>query len=259
MTEERKTPDPKAAEDRKVSDLYRDVARERTPRHLDEVVLREAARAARPRYSRLRLWTRPAAWAAVVLLSATLLLQVSQDELPRDHAAPQSLELQDAAAGRESAAPRSRAELQVDDLGSAAKATGTTSPLEQEPVAELLEEVVSQDSDMLIRAEEMARMQQGPNDAPATPAAASAAPPARAADALEEVVSLEANAFSSPTRADARLRGAEDASPSCDMTARSTAESWLECITALEDAGLTAAAEQERELLAETFPDFETP
>ena len=246
MTEERKTPDPGAADDPRISDLYRDIASERAPGHLDQAVLREAGKAARPRYSRLRLWTRPAAWAAIVLLSATLLLQVSQQEVPQDHAMPQSLQLEDRAARRELAAPEADAERQRNDLGSAAKATGTAAPQEKEPVAELLEEAVSQDADLLIRAEEMARMQQGPNDAPAAPAAAPAA------DSIEEVVSFEARAYSSRASADA-------AGPSCDATARATPEDWLACIAALEDGGFTAAAEQERELLAATFPDFEAP
>jgi hypothetical protein len=242
MTEERKTPDPGAADDRRVSEFYRDVAQERTPEHLDRAVLREVARAARPRYSRLRLWTRPAAWAAVVLLSATLLLQVSQQEVPQDHAMPQSLQLEDRAARRELAAPEADAERQRNDLGSAAKATGTAAPQEKEAVAELLEEAVSQDGDLLIRAEEMARMQQGPNDAPAAPAAAGATSPQAA----------EVRAYSS-------LQSREDALPSCDATARATPEDWLACIAALEDGGFTAAAEQERALLTEVFPDFEAP
>ncbi|MDJ0904660.1 MAG: hypothetical protein QNI96_01470 [Woeseiaceae bacterium] len=242
MTEERKTPDSRAADDPRVSEVYRGAAQERTPAHLDQAVLREATRAARPRYSRLRLWTRPAAWAAVVLLSATLLLQVSQEELPQSHAVPQALKQEDSAAARELAAPEVDAERQRNDLGSAAKATGTTAPQEQEPAAGLLEEAIIQDADMLIRAEEMARMQRGPNDSPAAPPAASSAAP----QAAEE-------------RADFRLRSFEDASPSCGADMRDTSRRWLECIAALEEAGFTAAAERERQLWAEAFLDTETP
>lgn len=242
MTEERKTQDPGAADDRRVSELYRDVAQERTPEHLDRAVLHEATSAARPRYSRLRLWTRPAAWAAVVLLSATLLLQVSQEELPREHVIPQAVEHEDLAGRRELAAPEADAERQRNDLGTAAKATGTAAPRQEEPVAELLEEAASRDADLLIRAEEMARMQQGPNDAPAAPAAAGATTPQAA----------EVRAYSS-------RRNLDDALPSCDATARATPAGWLDCITDLEDGGFTAAAEQERTLLAVAFPDFEAP
>jgi hypothetical protein len=209
MTEERKTPDPGVPDDSRVTDIYRDVARERTPAHLDQAVLKEAARAARPRYWRLRLWTRPAAWAAIVLLSATLLLQVSQVQPPQDGALPEILELEDRAAKRELAEPETGAERQQNDAGSAARATGTNVPRQE---------------------------------APASPAAASAIAPQ-----ADEARPLASRA------------SAESAAPSCDEAARAAPEAWLQCISDLEDAGFTAAAEQERRLLAETFPDFETP
>ena len=193
MTEERKTPDPGAADDPRVSDVYRDIATERTPEHLDQAVLREAAAAARPRYWRLRLWTRPAAWAAIVLLSATLLLQVSQVQPPQD-SVPEVLELEDRAARRELDEPEASAERQRNDLGNAAKATGTTVPRQEQPAAEMFEASADQ-----------------------------------------------------------------AAAPSCDESAREAPQSWLDCIAELEEAGFAAAADRERELLAETFPDFETP
>ena len=46
---------------------------------------------------------------------------------------------------------------------------------------------------------------------------------------------------------------------SCDETARATPQAWLDCISELEEAGFTAAVENERRLLAETFPDVEIP
>lgn len=239
MTEERKTPDPGAADDPRISDLYRDIASERAPGHLDQAVLREAARAAQPRYSRLRLWTRPAAWAAIVLLSATLLLQVSQDPVPSDLAAPQIPKLEDRAAESEFA--DADVKRQRSDMDSAAKATGTAAP-RQQPAADLLEEVATQQADQFVQAEEMARIQQGPNDAPAAPAAAGADAPSVS----------EARLYSS-------FASREAGQPSCDDEARSAPESWLACITDLEDAGFEAAAEQERELLAAMFPDFEAP
>jgi hypothetical protein len=234
MTEERKTPDPGAADDPRISDLYRDIASERAPGHLDQAVLREAGRAAQPRYSRLRLWTRPAAWAAIVLLSATLLLQVSQGPVPQDLSAPEIVEMEDAM--EDAAEPRR------DDMDSAAKATGTTVERQEQPAAQRLEEAVIQQADQFVQAEEMARMRQGPNEAPAAPVAASVdAPPANQARLYSSLASREA------------------AQPSCDEEARSAPESWLACITDLEDAGFEAAAEQERELLAAMFPDFEAP
>lgn len=216
MSEERRTPDPGAADDPRVSDIYRDVAAERTPEHLDQAVLREAAAAARPRYWRLRLWTRPAAWAAIVLLSATLLLQVSQVQPPLGDTTPPVLELDDRSAPGESAERATRMERERGDAGRAAKATGTTVPRQEQPAIEALEEAVSRDADMLMQAVDIA---------PAAPAAASGGTP----------------------------------TPACDATARAAPEHWLECIAELEDAGLAVAAEQERRLLAEAFPDFEAP
>ena len=241
MTEERKTPDPGAADDPRISDLYRDIAGERAPGHLDQAVLREAARAARPRYSRLRLWTRPAAWAAIVLLSATLLLQVSLDPVPSDLAAPQIPKLEDRVAESEFADADVERQRSDSDMGSAAKATGTAAP-RQQSAADRLEEVATQQADQFVQAEEMARIQQGPNDAPAAPAATSAEAPRVS----------EARLYSS-------FASREAGQPSCDDEARSAPESWLACITDLEDAGFEAAAEQERELLAATFPDLEAP
>lgn len=194
MTEERKTTDAGAADDSRISDIYRDIARERTPEHLDKAVLREAARAAQPRYSRLRLWTRPAAWAAVVLISATLLLQVSQLQPPQDSMMPQLPDFDEQAARHE-----------------------------------LLESADS-DADMLRQAEDMARIQQGPNESPQ--------PAARRAFSTQQ------------SRAPV---------PACDDEARAAPETWQVCILALEEAGMDEAARLERALLEETFPDFEAP
>lgn len=194
MTEERKTTDPGAFEESRVSELYRDIAQERAPERLDKAVLREAASAVQPRYWRLRLWTRPAAWAAIVLISGTLLLQVSHLQPPQDSAVPQ-----------------------VPDFD------------EQAAKHELLESA-DQDADLFRQAEDMARMQQGPNEAP-QPASLKA-------------VSAEAS------RAPA---------PACDDAARASPESWRACILDLEEAGRDDDARRERALLEETFPDFEAP
>ena len=194
MTEQRKTTDPGAPDDSRVSDIYRDVARERTPDHLDQAVLREAASAARPRYSRLRLWTRPAAWAAVVLISATLLLQVSQLQPPQDNLMPKLPDVDEQAARHE------------------------------------LLESADRDADIFRQAEDMARIQQGPNEAP-QPAALRAR-------------SLEASRSSASA---------------CNDEERAAPDSWLACILALEEAGMDESARRERALLEETFPDFEPP
>jgi cytoskeletal protein RodZ len=80
MTEERNQTDARA--DALVSQAYRDLADERTPEHLDRTILRAAAKAARPRYSRFIAWTRPMAWAATVMLSIALVLEVTNSPSP---------------------------------------------------------------------------------------------------------------------------------------------------------------------------------
>ena len=68
--------------DARVTQTYREVAGQRAPEHLNQAILKEAASATRPRYSRLITWTRPMAWAAVVMLSVTLVLEIAKVPTP---------------------------------------------------------------------------------------------------------------------------------------------------------------------------------
>ena len=78
---------------------------------------------------------------------------------------------------------------------------------------------------LLQRADDMARLREG--------------------DIQEAIVTSAASAADVPDR--------------CDETATATPETWLQCITSLQEAGLTDAADEERKLLAAAFPDFYTP
>jgi len=223
MTNERNIPVDGADDDARLRQAYADLAAERSPDHLDRAVLRAAERAARPRYSRLRLWTRPFAWAAMVVLSAAILLQISQQLGPPD-------------------ASLDRTEFKLERDAPARQRP------EPEAAAELREEL-AKDADMLQQADDLARMQQGPNDLP-TAAAAPAAAPAEAMQA--SAVALQNN---SAARSSARFD--DEVTGNCGAAARQTPDAWLACIRALEEDGLTEAAELERQLLAEAFPDFE--
>ena len=64
--------------DPRVSSSYRELATERSPKKLDDAILRKAHAATRPAYGRLRLWVRPLAWAATVAISLAIVLQVTQ-------------------------------------------------------------------------------------------------------------------------------------------------------------------------------------
>ena len=185
MTNRRKTPDPGAENDAMVSRTYRDIASESVPEHLDKAVLDTAARQARPGYSRLRQWTRPAAWAAVVMLSVALILETNQAPVPGGIAPIAEPE----------AAYKAEGMLTKSDAGAVHG-----------------QELRAGDADLLQGAEEMARSRESGNDEPAA---------------------------------------------ACDEAQRAAPESWLDCITELEESGLLEAARYERELLVEAFPGFD--
>jgi hypothetical protein len=95
-----------------------------------------------------------------------------------------------------------------------------------------IDDFVPRDADMLQRAAEMARTQTGENKNSA---------PQGSADGALALSSI----------------GFGDELPTCDETAIQTPETWLECITELEEAGFSDAALLQRELLRQSFPDFE--
>jgi len=227
MTEERNDRNTDTETDAAVTQAYRDTANERTPESLNRAILERAAKAARPRYSQLRLWTRPMAWAATVMLSVAIVLQLTQ--IP----APESVRFDDsvhdveapAAAANESleeaVVPASAAKIET--LRSSAKelAPGALSEARQRP--EQAKASVA-DQDAAITESELKFSSQ---------------------DMLQRTT---VGAVNEPTTPSA-----------CDETATAAAESWLQCITDMEAAGLGDAARAERRLLAAAFPDFNTP
>lgn len=263
MTSKREQKDSSNDLDRRVSQAYRGLANEHAPERLDDAILGEAARAVRTPYSRSIRWTRPLAWAAVVTLCLAITLQLSQVPTPddvlvapratlpeRDFASEKAAESFDS----ESAAPGSSnttAETAREQLAGSGRSLVPVA-VEDEPTATMQDAVSNdrtdaaaaakrapaaaefklEDADMLERAEEIMRLQSGPNQRSAQIAA--------------------------PALATAQVMQAE-AAPDCDVAARSTPENWLVCITQLEEAGQIEAVKRQRELLAATFPEFELP
>ena len=274
MTEERNTTESGAETDELLTQTYRELARERVPDHLDRAVLKAAAKTARPRYSRLRSWTRPMAWAVTVMLSVALVLQIN------DVPGPEGVSFDDVARKVEAQVPKpdARSDATVESaeaevleeapatapirsLNAAGEAPRETeparaaakqlieAPLQQkrqrselrrdsmdakEPAAPAAEvdNFTLQDADMLGRADEMARTRSGENKDSALSSSRDSAGILSAT-----AMSLEA--------------------PACDERATKTPETWLECIAALEEAGLRDEAQRQRQLLQETFPDFQ--
>lgn len=73
----------------RVSDAYRDIARETSPSHLDDRIMNMARQQARTPYGQARAWVRPVAWAATIALSFAFILELTyfrEDPLPTDSA-----------------------------------------------------------------------------------------------------------------------------------------------------------------------------
>jgi len=119
--------------DQLVSDVYRILARERTPDRLDQEVLRLAGHQGRTRYSRTRAWIRPMAWATTIGLCFAIMLEVSR--LPSIE--PDSIRI---------AVPGENRVSELDQLSN--------------------HEFVPQGMEILREAEDMARAQAGPDQAP---------------------------------------------------------------------------------------------
>lgn len=257
MTEERNSPPTDS--DALVSRTYRDIAVERAPEHLNKVILHDARKAARPRYLRSLVWTRPLAWAATVTLAVALVLEVSKYSVPEPDAfngisSKSELRQMDAdfASTAKDDAPASAPE---ESLPSAARIVAapeldTRPPEENRPEPARAKEVRAntldvaefeiKDADMLQRADDMARLLDGEN---------------QAADKKQR---LEGRAIGIAASDEAIAQNAARQSPdapACDEVATATVESWLECIAGLEDAGFAAEAGRQRDALLQAFPD----
>ena len=277
MTEDRITPDMADPTDPLVTQTYREIADERSPEHLNRAILKDAAKAALPRYRRSVSWTRPMAWAATIALSVALVFEVTKVPAPDgmvfdDSAAKFETQKSDfeppadapvealeeavaptAPAGRISNAP-SGAPPQAATIKSTAKQAVPAAEPQKRQRADLrqnhfeerelaapaanVEEFKLKDTDMLRRAEDTARMQNGENREPASASSA--------ADAISADMAVQGAV------------GLSIAAPTCDESASASPETWLECIKALEEVGLADEATLQRELLSKAYPDFDS-
>jgi len=233
MTEERNQSDARA--DALLSQAYRDLADERTPEHLDRTILKAAAKEARPRYSRFIAWTRPMAWAATVMLSVALVLEVTNSPSPGVVSFDETIgtfEVQSPEADAKDDGP-------VESIEESMTPASELTKKQSNDMRQKAAEFKIKNEDILQQAEELARVQDGYIDQPS---------PAVSADAEQEFAAgrslASAAAFSAPVA-------------DCDEDAVATPQTWLECIVALEDAGRDDAAREQRASLAEAFPDFD--
>ena len=278
-------------EDKRVSAAYKDLARERTPEHLDQKVLAMAAGATRkPVYSRWLAWSRPAAWAATITLCLAITLELAQGpamdvsvEANRPASVPAADEYKrdnDDAVEQDLASRQGTASepLRLDDQDLAKdkalakeEVAASIKPGDMELQRELAESIAnSAASEKTSLARSAAK--QSHNE----PAPILAEPEAEARDtavAFEAEPSMETPAAMEMSLAPSRARAEEAALMSnaamsddfsaeesvCSAEVRAIADDWLDCILELEADGRGDAAATERELLIDTFPDFKLP
>jgi hypothetical protein len=231
----------------RVSEAYRDVAKETVPAALDRRVLDLAARAARSRYGLLRAWVRPVAWAATIGLSLAILLEMTwfidvgmepqpAAPLTREERAKRDADVMQAKQDDERVTHGVARQAQTDAIA----ASEPTKPQAKASAA---------------TAESFAAKPTVREDPPAASAAAEERAPLR--EAAESSGLIEP----APGRLRSALSPAEDRPPApfCNDEARASADSWYECVEALRKRGLTDEADTELEALRETFTDFQEP
>lgn len=244
--------------DARVSETYRDLARERTPASLNEQVLRDAAAHAGGGYSRWVAWLRPLAWAATVALCLAIVVQIQQETpepgslqpamppLAEPGRSPEAVEKNDVAPEADAAgvtgetlsqglrdeapeAPSADYSGPRRQIGNDVSRAAAQSQSPADTVSKEIDALRVDDAAIVEQAEEMARMREG-SGARAVPVPASSS-----YDASRLAVAAAA----------------------CDDEVRNDAKRWYDCIEALRDAGRTAAAEEELERLRKAFPEFE--
>lgn len=212
--------------DPRVSAAYREMADERSPEHLDHVVLNAARSAARPRWNAAIGWLRPAAWVATIGVCLAIVVEISllDDEgtVELDGLAPTTAP---PAAVSPVKAPAAKAERP----DKAAPATAEPAAMQSQQKA-----ARGASADAAVRSGEAEAMnelrrQEGVVEDTASNRLLYMAP---ASGAIEEAVTERY----------------------CDEEQTADARTWLECILELERQGLYDAARLERERLAEAFP-----
>ena len=224
--------------DPRVSAAYKQMADERTPEHLDHVILNAARGAARPRWNKAIAWLRPTAWVATIGVCLAIVIEISLmpdqqqaefDKLPQESAP--------------AAAPT------ADTMRLEKTRTQATEPAK---VERLQQPDSSRASDLPARS--------GDADAPAAPESGdSSLEEAEVRGRQEPVSDAPSPASFLRTAPTANLVQELAAERYCDESETADPNAWLECILELERQGLHEAARLERELLAEAFPPPELP
>lgn len=265
--------------DPRVTENYRDLARERAPEHLNQRVLKMSAGGRTP-YGRARAWMRPAAWAATIGLSLAIVLELTLLPSLDENAvvispATESDSSIDRQTSEEVAVPRAAPSAAVPEkvrtpVETERKRTG---PQPRESVDMPFKEGIAARATAVRReAEDLARAQAGSENRADTLSAGRTA-----ADPEVEIAELMSMEPARMQREQADTRAAQkvaeeagnaaallarsgDAMPSataCLPSQREAPGSWLDCIRDLRERGLEQQADEEYEEFQRLFPEFE--
>ena len=257
-----------------VSRTYRDLSNERTPEHLDHIVLNEARTAAKPGYVRNISWLRPAAWVTTIGLCLAIVLEVSD-------LAPPAQSLPDAPAKvvKESEDSVMAVPATGGMAAPAARAKSSDAP-RSDSVRTEKQEVFSEAEqgrpDVGVGRFELKTLEEVPATT-AEPVSTKRQGPAvveidsfdqddgqllrDAEDRARLQTGSDQESVESLLQVAPALGMASDAAAEryCEDSETSDPNAWLACILELEQQGLLEAAKLERDLLRESFPDAHVP
>ena len=237
--------DDSSTGDTEVTNVYRDLASERTPPHLDRAVLKEAAAAAASGRKRGSAWLLPLAFAATVGLSLAVLLEITS--APDLDGAESGALVQPAGFADETPAPPIAEEQERRPAPLAGG--GTTAPTQMEQqrpelptakpsVSPSISTAPQRQSDMKEAADSFSK-------------AAAESKRSMQAD-QERVMELRSTVRSNTASVKSGAPGSI-----CSDEARRTATSWWQCIEALREQEDSAEVRDELAAFREAHPDFE--
>jgi len=247
MTDERNITDKPVEIDETVSRAYRELAEENVPERLNRTILGRARKAVRPRYASSRAWTRPLAWAATVVLSVAVVLQMTHVPTPDGSTYDLRVPEPGQDAGATDVRLQTPADVQEKELPTTLPAAEAGNYAPRSPQKGALRQNTA------AKSEPVFMEQTNEADEEQAVPAATIAPPAGA----DEIAGTRYDDSAEPARMQGLALGSSVAA--CPEDATQDPSTWLECIRELEAAGLSDEASEQRRLLRETFPDFELP
>ncbi len=246
---------------RELRDVYRRIATETAPSHLDEAVLAAARTSRPPAGAGLWRWRRPLAWVTMIGLSFAIVLEFNQtgtDVAPAvlqdDAPAPVATDEASSAEGRSRFAPEpARPETDTADRARQAleEAVATETEAEKRSRDEELEVMSAPAPAELRESDAAADMEPEP---PATAAAPAAGALGKAAPDPAQRLRADAD-----RQADLYIDRGTAGEPACDEATRADPERWRACIRDLLDAERAGEALVEIGLYRQAFPNEPPP